>query len=243
MADDNIGLDFLGTMEYLQSNKEFLFGSTTLEMWHQTPCHSSYINDYKLCFKKIVHLILDPSCHLLILHNKLKKRKTNGYQQFFDRIVDRCKEPFGAHEPVPTWQLREMISFEHDSSLIDDYQPVVDDQVINVPVRQLVHNFQNTIVDILQRLKLPIAHNDQFDRIKNEWLCHEQFINTDLICQDIVTRTLLGQNFSWKSTDLTVIDEAFVQYQLRNKNFEMRCHGLDTFPTNSVQLKELLYSV
>jgi len=242
ITDETFGSERQTTTEYLHSNNEFLFGCTTADFGQDLEQQQSYINDHKLCFKKIVQLTLDSSCHLMILHNKLKKSKDGGYQQFFNRVIDHCKEPFGASDPVPVWQLREMVSFEHSNST-DQYQPVVSDQVINVPVRQLVHNFQGTVVSVLQYLDLPIVHDDQFDRIKNQWLDSEKFVNVDSLCQHIVSAVLSGQEFEWSADQLSLIDEAYVQYLLRQNQLELRCYGLDTFPTSSVQLKELLYPV
>jgi hypothetical protein len=37
--------------------------------------------------------------------------------------------------------------------------------------------------------------------------------------------------------------ESYVQWQLRNLGYEIQCHELDKFPTNSVHLKELLYTI
>jgi hypothetical protein len=242
ITDETFGSEIQTTTEYLHSNNEFLFGCTTAMSMQSLGSSHDYINDHKLCFKKIVQLTLDSSCHLMILHNKLKKSKDDGYQQFFNRVIDHCKEPFGASDPVPVWQLREMVSFEHNNST-DQYQPVVGDQVINVPVRQLVHNFQGTVVSVLQYLDLPIVHDNQFDRIKNQWLDSEKFVSVDSLCQHIVSAVLSDQKFEWKSDQLSLIDEAYIQYLLRQNRLELRCYGLDTFPTSSVQLKELLYPV
>ena len=243
ITDETFGSERRTTAEYLQGSSEFLFGCTTALFDQDLEQHQSYINDYKLCFKKIVQLTLDSSCHLMLLHNKLKKSKDDGYQQLFNRIIDHCREPFGASDPVPVWQLREMVSFEHSNNNIDQYQPVVSDQVINVPIRQLVHNFQGTVVGVLQCLDLPIVHDDHFDRIKSQWLDSEKFVNVDSLCQQIVSAVLSGQEFEWSADQLSLIDEAYIQYLLRQNRLELRCYGLDTFPTSSVQLKELLYPV
>lgn len=243
ITDETFGSEIQTTTDYLHSNNEFLFGCTTAMSRQGPESSQDYINDHKLCFKKIVQLTLDSNCHLMILHNKLKKSKDDGYQQFFNRVIDHCKEPFGASDSVPVWQLREMVSFEHSNNNIDQYQPVVSDQVINVPIRQLVHNFQGTVVGVLQCLDLPIVHDDQFDRIKSQWLDSEKFVNVDSLCQQIVSAVLSGQEFEWSADQLSLIDEAYIQYLLRQNRLELRCYGLDTFPTSSVQLKELLYPV
>lgn len=231
------------TVEYLTSSDEFKFGST-LGPLDDIQKHKSYVQDYQHFFKKIVLLTPDSDCQLLLLHNRLKYHTAQQLSEFFNSIIGQHREEFAAHNIVPTWQLREMISFDYCLSHVSElYQPVTSDQVVNIPISQLVHQFQETVTKLLQQLDLPLVHSDQFDRISNEWLSTEQFINVDHLCQHIVTATLEGSAVSWHADQLTIIDEAFIQRQLRNKNFEMRCHGLDTFPTNSVQLKELLYPV
>jgi hypothetical protein len=42
---------------------------------------------------------------------------------------------------------------------------------------------------------------------------------------------------------LPLASEAWIQWQLRNLGWEIKCHELDIFPTNSVYLKELLYHI
>ena len=39
----------------------------------------------------------------------------------------------------------------------------------------------------------------------------------------------------------TLIDEAYVQHSLREQGYEIQCDGLDTFPTNSRDLREIIY--
>jgi len=41
---------------------------------------------------------------------------------------------------------------------------------------------------------------------------------------------------------LPLPSEVWIQYRLRELGYEIRCHGLDIFPTTSVQLKKLLYT-
>ena len=186
----------------------------------------------------------DQSCHLLILNNFLKKG--DRLQIFVDRVIAKHKDAFAATFPIPVWQLREMISFEHHTLLHNTtklYQPSAESGVINVSIRELVDHFQTTVTRLFKELDLPMTRYDQFDRVESEWLGHENFIGTHQLCLDIVSNTLAGNTFEWSADQLTLIDEAYVQYLLRQHQLELRCYGLDTFPTNSVQLKQLLYSV
>ena len=232
--------------DYLAGTDEYQFLRTTATVIDDVDYqqHRSFVQEYKKFFKRIVCLTQDQSCHLLILHNFLKKG--NLLQQFVDRTLLQNKDAFAATDTVPIWQLREMISFEHHKLVqytTQLYQPSTEIGVINVSIRNLIDHFQNTLVGLFDDLDLPMTRCDQLHRVESEWLGDEKFIGTDQLCLDIVTNTLAGNTFSWSTDQLTLIDEAYVQYLLRQHQFELRCYGLDMFPTNSVQLKQLLYSV
>jgi len=232
--------------DYINSDSEYQFGRTTGESAQDPDFkkYKSYIQDYQGFFKKIVCLTQDPHCCLMIKHNTLKKNA--NMQDFIDSTISLNKDMFNAQLPVPHWQLREMISFEHNAMLCRSaelYQPISHSKVINVAITDLVNHFQPTLIGLFKNLDLPMTYQDQLDRIETEWLANESFTKIDQLCHDIVTAVLEGHNISWQQHQLTLIGEAYVQCLLRNKHFEMRCHGLDTFPTNSVQLKELLYPV
>lgn len=232
--------------DYLAGPDEYQFLRTTASMIDDLDYQKqlSFVQDHKKFFKRIVCMTQDQSCHLLILNNFLKKG--NLLQIFVDRVVTKYKDAFAATFPIPVWQLREMISFEHHTLLHNTtklYQPSTELDVINVSIRDLVDCFQSTVTRLFKELNLPITRCDQFDRAESEWLGREKCIGTDQLCLDIVANTLAGNTFDWSADQLTLIDEAYVQYLLRQHGLELRCYGLDTFPTNSVQLKQLLYSV
>jgi hypothetical protein len=67
--------------------------------------------------------------------------------------------------------------------------------------------------------------------------------NQDQLCKNIVDSVVNNIEFDWSNQTLPLASEAYVQWQLRNLGYEIRCHELDKFPTNSVHLKELLYII
>ena len=235
-----------GVADYVNNNVEYQFGRTRAVFLHDQNFkkHKSYIHDYQECFKKFVCLTQDQSCYLTLTHNFLKK--LNRTQDFIEGTISRNKDAFGAQLPVPRWQLREMISFEHSAMLhqtAEFYQPISHHKAINVAITDLINHFQPTLIGLFENLELPMMYQDQLDRIEEEWMANESFTKIDQLCHNIVTAVLEEHNISWQPHQLTLIDEAYVQCLLRNKNFEIRCYGVDMFPTNSVQLRELLYSV
>jgi hypothetical protein len=235
--------DCCSVSDYINNNIEYQFGRTNA-VFDYGKKHKFYIQNNQEFFKKFVCLVQDQSCCLMVKHNLLKR--FNRMQDFVENTVSRNKDAFGAQLPVPQWQLREMISFEHQAMVEQHnelYQPISHRQVINVSITDLVNDFQSTMINLFADLDLTMAHQDQLGRIEAEWLADKKFTKIDQLCHDIVSAVLNGHNLSWQQHQLTLIDEAYIQYLLRQNRLELRCYGLDTFPTSSVQLKELLYPV
>jgi hypothetical protein len=246
LKDCTDGDPTMSTDEYLNSDNVATFVRThaIFDNDEQLIAHRSYIQQYQNCFKKIVLLTQDPKCHLLILHNSHTKTRILSYQALTNKIINKYKIIFGASDTIPPWQLREMISYYHDLHYCfvnDMYQPVINNCVINVPVRELVDNFELTITTLFDQLNIPMVRIEHLLAVKEKWLSLQKFTDIDRTCQRIVDCIIAGQDFDWPA--LSIFDEAWIQWQLRNNKFEIRCDGLDMFPTNSIQLRELLYPV
>ena len=69
----------------------------------------------------------------------------------------------------------------------------------------------------------------------------QRYQNQDQLCQDIVDNTLNNTYFDWRDQEVPLASQAWIQWQLRNLGWEIKCDGLDTWPTNSIQLKNLIY--
>ena len=77
--------------------------------------------------------------------------------------------------------------------------------------------------------------------LHEKMLSMQNNLGQDQICRDIIDSVQQQTELDWNT--LPLASEAWVQWQLRNLGWEIKCHGLDIFPTNSVYLKELLYNV
>jgi hypothetical protein len=150
---------------------------------------------------------------------------------------------------IPNWIKREFLSYYLVPSYLDQIgwdQPdhYNQDNCLVVTIDDLFYNFENVIFKILTRSGLPITksvdslvpfHNRMIELQKNT----DQIVLYEKIINSIVDQTL----FDWSDKSLTLVNESFIQWKLRNLGWDIRCHGLDNFPTNSLQLKELLYPV
>lgn len=206
---------------------------------------------------KIIFFYPDAESVLLNINNWVFKVWDDWWIHMWNNTTEYCVDPKKMYEhwPIPTgtpiqsidlWIRREFLSFY----LVPAWQSQVEwyfpDQWQSpkcqyVFTKNLLHDFENTLTDLVEFLQLKIQrpistllpYHDQNIKL-------QKFINQDSICNHIID-SILNDNFiSWDPLPLP--SESWIQWRLRELGYELRCHQLDTFPTTSVQLRELLYT-
>lgn len=209
---------------------------------------------------KMIYVYPDKNSVLLNLNNWFHKivgswlpgghKSNNSYEidYFIDKIYQNW--PVAKNVPldeVPNWIRREFLSFYLMPAWRDQVDWYLPDKWSNskcclVLINDLLFNFVETLIKIQKfcnlEFKRPIAEILPFHE---QNLSLQKYIGQDQLCQQIIQSTLNGVDFCWPQ--LPLASESWLQWQFRNQKFEMRCHGLDTLPTNSVQLNELLYTI
>jgi hypothetical protein len=150
-----------------------------------------------------------------------------------------------AIQDIPVWIRREFLSLYlmpawHDQ--VEWYHPDrwQNPKCCTIIVGDLLNNFEET----LQKIKV-FCDLEYVRPIRDLLPFHEQnlknqkYLHHDALCTNIMQAVTENQNLSWEP--LSLPSEAWIQWQLRNLGYEIRCHGLDKFPTNSVHLHKLLY--
>jgi hypothetical protein len=74
-------------------------------------------------------------------------------------------------------------------------------------------------------------------------LADQQNIGQDALCNQIVNSTVNNINFSWQAEYLSLPSESWIQWKLRELGFELACNNLNRFPTNNIDLKQLIYKI
>ena len=150
-------------------------------------------------------------------------------------------------QDVPVWIRREFLSHAivpYWNSLMDWYLPDTwsHPRCKIITVDQLLYNFEETLITLESQLpvKYQMSVQDLVPSHK-KMLSLQKFHNQDLLCERIVRSTLSAEEVDW--SDLPIASQSWVQWRLRTLGHEIRCHGLDKFPTNSLQLQELIYHI
>ena len=137
------------------------------------------------------------------------------------------------------WELREWFSLFY-MDWIDEWinsSNQVPDTFLKIKSTDILFDSKTTFLKIINFCNLTVSKD--LDSFINNWFSKQQYILTefDLIDQ-IVENTINECDFNWKN--ISIVSEAIIQQRLRSNGYEIRCDGLNTFPTNSNTLYNLL---
>ena len=137
------------------------------------------------------------------------------------------------------WQLREWFSLFYVTWVqewIESKNQVGADfyKVSNV---EILENLPQVVREILQHCDL--TESPGLDDFAVHWRSKQQYIMDEFDLLDrVIECTINNVPFSWDPVN--IIAEAIVQQRLRSNGYEIRCDGLDVFPTDSATLYSLL---
>jgi hypothetical protein len=87
----------------------------------------------------------------------------------------------------------------------------------------LCHNFQKTILDCVSYFDYDTKQlQPKLEHIEQEWRIRQTHINKDLICKQIVDNIVSKNFFDWSKLKLNLLDEAYIQKLLREKNIGIK---------------------
>ena len=141
------------------------------------------------------------------------------------------------------WQLREVLSFWDFNDLYPQYfnPPGPRDGVISFQLESLRDNFKETILDLVQATgheAIPLRAS-QLDSIEEKWKEKQSEMNRDQVVNDYVEYTISGEEFT--DSRLNFFEEGWIQGELRRRGYEIKCAGLDQFPSSTVEMNKLIY--
>jgi hypothetical protein len=246
--------DINGWRRYLASNKTY-----QLVRFHPKTSSTESISDNFLEIEKsieqFVYTYPDDSTLLLCLSNQFDKVWKNWWEYQFKSFEINPNKIY-ANWPVkqstdisqvPRWIQREFLSFYVMPMWLDQIEwksqaQFTHSKCLKISVYDLLFKFDSTIEQLVRQLKLTTTRPvSDLLPIHNNMLSLQKNINIDQLCKNIVHAIMHHQSISWPP--MSIVGESWIQWQLRNLGYEIKCHGLDTFPTNSVNLQELLYKV
>lgn len=204
----------------------------------------------------MIYLYPDQDSILLVINNWLSKVRSDWWSH--DILGSEGLEKIHSHWPscaglaadqIPIWVQREFLSFYLMPAWFDQvewYHPEVWQRknCITITVSELLHNFESCITRIQKFAALSFVKDPGLLQDYHTIMLDLQKYKTqDRLCRQIVQTTVNDTMFDWSDQEIPLPSQAWIQWQLRNSGWDLKCDGLDTWPTNSVQLKNLLYPI
>jgi hypothetical protein len=140
------------------------------------------------------------------------------------------------------WELREWISLFYlgwVQSWIDS-KSQVESEFLKLTNHDILHNTKESLLKIIDHCGL--TNTKDLTEFVSDWQQAQQYIVDEFeLLNQIVDCAIASKPLQWQP--INIIAEAIVQQRLRAKGYEIRCDGLDKFPTDAIMFNTLLEKV
>lgn len=203
--------------------------------------------------QSVIYLYPDVDHVLLCLNNYITKIWDDYWERFVSTIdTEKIYQnwPVSRDTPlseIPQWIKREFSSYYCMPSWFDSiewYHPNTwsNNRACVVTTKELLFDFETTLYKIQQHCNLdyvkPVSSLLPIHQANLKLQLH---LHQDELCKKIIDAVLNDIDLEWDP--LPFGSEFWIQWELRNQGWEIQCDGLNEFPTKSLQLRKLLYSV
>jgi hypothetical protein len=204
-----------------------------------------YIHDNDCCILIYLDSIENAELNMLFQYHKIAfgKKINRGLEIFCNENkenISKWNESYTHWTQMRQWELREWLSLFYVNWVEEwiNSQWQVPDKFLKISASKILHDTENTFNQIISFCKLT-KNESNLNKFVSEWQKKQQYIYREYqLIDQIVNFTLDQIPFSWDSVN--IIAEAIIQQRLRARGYEIRCDGLDCFPTNSSDLFSLL---
>lgn len=245
------GYDFYTIQQYVESSNNDLFVRAH-------PVHNSDDDILKKLhyvtnnFNKVIFIAPTINSMAWNINNKLTKVDGEFIGQpgknYWNSLNERLQtQNIGDVTKMEVWEKREFLSFDlypqHLAECRFSQHTQIQKEFPNIyfmHIDDLRDNFKQTIISILKYCNLDPVRTNQFNHVYSEWVKKQHYCNKDQLIKKIVTSIVAGLEIDWGADKLTLVDEALIQYFLRENGIEIKCYGLNEFPKNTIELRDYL---
>ena len=192
-------------------------------------------------------IIIQPTEFLDYLDNQYSKQNDYETDVILSVIIQNFEqkliEDWGPD--IDIWQKRELCSFFLPAMFKSLQQKIVKYQsqlpnAISINASDILTDLLGSLCKIWAFFGITQTCSDSVILTNhNTYLGLQRHIGKSVYVNSIVDHCLDGNDMS--IGDLTIFDEAYIQFLLRERGYEMRCYNLNVFPKTTQDLRELLY--
>jgi hypothetical protein len=239
--------------QYIASDLDFV----TARLHPKTEKNHSLKKNLEYILDRVPRLILlyPDRCHefMCICNYMTKISSGNPYQDAMayvdpgDIYQNYDVAPGTDLQNIPAWIQREHMSF----NLFDSWRDQVEwyfpdqwqhDRAMIITTKDLFDNFETTLVHIRnfwgQNYKKNIS---EILTAHSEMIKLQPHLGKDQFCAEIVNSIINPDQPIVEFGIIDMVGQAWIQHQLRINGYELKCHDMNDFPTNTAQLRSLIY--
>jgi len=181
--------------------------------------------------------------NMLFQYHKISVGENFGLDIIFSGLdqsnVKQWNPLYQVFSDLKPWELREWLSLFYPSWVEEWINSVecVDADVLAVSNQELIEHTESAFEKIINFCEL--TQQDSLKQFAFAYQSAQKYVLDEYkTIENIVQYSISKQRYSWN--DISPVSEAIVQQKLRAHGFEIRCDGLDVFPTDSITLHNLL---
>jgi len=241
------------TKHKLDDAKNFIADDAIITLVY--PFENMHFNEIIKKYRELC--TLDSNFNILLYANNLNECELNILFQYYKIVVglnaglslftvpkgiNRWNKSYTSWKDLQRWEYREWFSIFYPTWTSEwrDSKKFIDDNFLTISNKEFLTNPEKWTDKIINHCYL--QKTNDFTDFFSEWKNKQQYIidkfNT---IEMIITSVLDDTELSW--CELTIIEEAIIQQKLRANGYELMCDGLNDFPCNSGELKNLIYTV
>lgn len=203
--------------------------------------------------KQIVIAYADSAHQLDYYNNQFTKQTGSDLTQHLlmhlskQEITHKLLEQWHYNGPlhlVPRWIMREFLSFWLDHSWQDGYNV---EKYVSIPhaVAFCCEDLSDTNWQLLLTQICNILDLELLETADNIQHNHDNFMRCQIFhgiqnrCEQFVEACISNTKLI-SNPCITIFDEAFIQCKLRDLGWEIKCDGLDIFPSDSMELYRII---
>jgi len=148
---------------------------------------------------------------------------------------------YSSWHDMQLYEQREALSFYVDSEIEKlEIGQVIDNNWLCITPDDLLYNFKNTILRIIDYFGLTVDLTQHIEEFYNIWFNKQQYIiNEFKKINSIIDSVNSNHTIMWDK--LSIVGEAIIQSRLRKQGIELACYNLNKFPSNTDDLKSFTY--
>jgi len=233
----------------------FLFDSDGSS--HSIRDNKSLQNYFKMYHKQTLPDSISPSIVILpdddhnldYFNNQFTKQSKRDINEFVVTCLakEEIKEKLkiwgvDSIEDSPNWIFREFISLWISEVLSSSYNidSYAEYNGFKITTKDIFLNFIEKIQEAIEYLKLTqVISVAEISNNHDMFISAQKYHNSQLNTAQWIDSVFYSKD-NIETPCKTIFDEAYAQFLLREKGYELKCYNLNTFPKDSNSLKEII---